>query len=176
MSVTAEVKSQSQHDTVYLCLRYRNINRNGLGFTGTDTDFERIFFVADGKRRIFLGQPNNYFQNYNFRYIRLLIPKDSSVSAAIQITKRPNTKKKNSTRHFDTVFTVRTTFVRPQVIAFTHNIYSSSRSFDFVLINQFSKEYKRVQNELHEKRVIAEYNYTTKRVNFLQPAGRLFIE
>ncbi len=76
ISIGSDLKSQSQQDTVYLCLRYKNINRNGPGLTGTDTDFERIFFITDSIKRVFLGQPNNYFQNYNFRYIRLLLPKE----------------------------------------------------------------------------------------------------
>lgn len=171
-----QIKANDVFDTVYLCMRYRNANRGGAGLTGTSTDFERVFFLHEGKKKIFFGQPNNYFQNYNFRYIRLLLPKDSSVSAAIQIIRRPEARKEERTKLFDTSFNIKPVKERPPIIAFTHVIYSASRSFEFDFIKESSKGYKRVQKKLHEKRVIAEYDYNKRQVLYFQPSSKLFIE
>lgn len=168
-----QIKAQEAFDTVYLCMRYRNINRGGAGLTGTNTDFERIFFLHNEKKRIFLGQPDNYFENFNFRYIRLLFPKGTTVNAGLQFVRRPVAKKNYKTKLFDTSFTINPS---SKLLAFTHIISSVRNNFEFQFLNDSSKGYRRIQKKLTDKRVIAQYNFQTKESVYYLKSARLFLE
>lgn len=168
-----QINANEAFDTVYLCMRYRNINRGGAGLTGTNTDFERIFFLHNEKKRIFFGQPDNYFENFNFRYIRLLFPKGTTVNAGLQFVRRPVAKKNYKTKLFDTSFTINP---GSKLLAFTHVISSVRGDFEFQFLNPSSKGYRRIQKKLTDKRIIAQYNFQTKESVYYLNSARFFLE
>jgi hypothetical protein len=175
ITCSLHLNAQAQYDTVYLCLKYLNINRNGPMLTGTHTSLERIFFVVNGRNAIYLGQPDNYFQDFKYRFIRLLLPKDQPVVAGIQIIIRPEAINQKRRRQFDTLFTVTPMQLTPPVLVFTHVNSSASKSFEFTFIKEHTRPYTRAQKKLNPKRIIAQYNFLTNEVQFLQPAAKLFV-
>lgn len=142
--------------------------------TGTHTSLERIFFVVNGRNAIYIGQPDNYFQDFKYRFIRLLLPKDQPVDVGIQIIRRPEDNAKRR-RIFDTLFTVTPMKQSPPILVFTHVNNSVSRNFEFAFIDENTRQYRRAQKKLHFKRVIAQYSFITNEVQFLQPAAKLFV-